>query len=145
MTFTVFCLFGAACGLLSAWLSPPLRLHWLLWRTAASSLLFPCLIYFGQTAHMTFTVFCLFGAACGLLSAWLCLPLRLHWFLWWTAASSLFFPFLLYSAQTAHTGTHETLIWMPLAVIPAAVCGLAAAVLMRLLLRLLLRRKNGKP
>lgn len=94
---------------------------------------------------MTFTVFCLFGAACGLLSAWLCLPLRLHWFLWWTAALSLFFPFLLYSAQTAHTGAHETLIWMPVVVIPAAVCGLAAAVLMRLLLRLLLRRKNGKP
>ncbi|HFC6394964.1 hypothetical protein [Neisseria bacilliformis] len=56
---------------------------------------------------MTLLLFCLIGAVCGLLAAWLCLPLRLHWFLLWTAAASLFFPWLLYTAQTAGLDAHE--------------------------------------
>lgn len=82
---------------------------------------------------MTLLLFCLIGAVCGLLAAWLCLPLRLHWFLLWTAAASLFFPWLLYTAQTAGLDAHEARIRMPLFVVPAAVCGFAAALFLRLI------------
>lgn len=81
---------------------------------------------------MTLPLFCLIGAVCGLLAAWLCLPLRPHWFLLWTAAASLFFPWLLYTAQTVGLDAHEARIWMPLFVVPAAVCGFAAALFLRL-------------
>lgn len=81
---------------------------------------------------MTLLLFCLIGAVCGLLAAWLCLPLRLHWFLLWTAAASLFFPWLLYTAQTTGLDAHEARIWMPLFVVPAAACGFAAALFLRL-------------
>ncbi|MGF6148539.1 Uncharacterised protein [Kingella potus] len=82
---------------------------------------------------MTLPLFLFVGAACGLLAAWLCLPLRLHWFLLWTALASLFFPWLLYTAQTAGFDAHEALIWLPLAVVPAAACGFAAALFLRLM------------
>ncbi|WP_049261007.1 hypothetical protein [Neisseria bacilliformis] len=82
---------------------------------------------------MTLLLFCLIGAVCGLLAAWLCLPLRLHWFLLWTAAASLFFPWLLNTAQTAGLDAHEARIRMPLFVVPAAVCGFAATLFLRLI------------
>ena len=81
---------------------------------------------------MTLPLFCLIGAVCGLLAAWLCLPLRLHWFLLWTASASLFFPWLLYTAQTVGLDAHDARIWMPLFVVPAAACGFSAALFLRL-------------
>lgn len=51
----------------------------------------------------------------------------------WTAAASLFFPWLPYTAQTAGLDAHEARIRMPLFVVPAAACGFAAALFLRLI------------
>ena len=81
---------------------------------------------------ITQPLFCLLVADSGLLAATMCLPLRPPWVLLLTASASLFFPWLLYTAQTVGLDAHEARIWMPLFVVPAAACGFSAALFLRL-------------